>query len=282
VLKRLIALRKHYDLDNVEVPFLLIPQALNLRDPDGTVDRLIALVRGKSQEAAQKPVLIVVDTLNRSFSAGSENVDEDMKQFIVACDRLREETGAAVAVVHHFGKDHARGSRGHSSWPAAINTALEFQRDENSDLGTFIVERQKDGQTGEQFTFRTTSFELGHDIDGDPITSLVVEPAEEQPQAQEPTPRQARKSLGKAAKAAFDVLVDLIGRGDGVVLSGPGNSHIPAGTKLLKLEQWRLELDMRGHLEGKNKRQMWSDRLQGCIQSEVIGVWKDQVWVVGL
>jgi len=64
-------------------PFLLIPQALNIRDASGTVSRLIALVKAAAAEVDQAPVLIIIDTLNRSFGDGSENSDEDMREFIM-------------------------------------------------------------------------------------------------------------------------------------------------------------------------------------------------------
>jgi len=49
----------------------------------------------EAQTTDNPPVLIVIDTLNRSLS-GSESRDEDMGAYIKAADAVREAFGAAV------------------------------------------------------------------------------------------------------------------------------------------------------------------------------------------
>ena len=55
--------------------------------------------------------LIVLDTLARTFGDGDEKAARDMGGFVASVDRLRAETGAHVAVVHHGTKEHPAADR---------------------------------------------------------------------------------------------------------------------------------------------------------------------------
>lgn len=73
--------------------------------------------------------LVVIDTLARSMPGGEENSAKDMGIVIGHLDRIREEAGCAVAVVHHTGKDAARGMRGSNALHGAVDTSLEIVGD---------------------------------------------------------------------------------------------------------------------------------------------------------
>jgi hypothetical protein len=119
--------------------------------------------------------IIVIDTLNRAIGAGSENEAGDMGKFIKAVDAVRMATGAHVIVIHHSGKDPGRGMRGHSSLLGAADLVLEVTREEGVNLRIVTVQKAKDDEDGLKFGFRLTIKELGHDQDGDPITTCLVE-----------------------------------------------------------------------------------------------------------
>jgi hypothetical protein len=95
-------------------------------------------------------VLVVVDTLNRCMP-GSDEGAADMGAAVAAADLLRD-AGRAVLLVHHSGKDQAKGSRGHSSLIGAADTVLRITGD-----GRRIrveVEHQKDDEPAEPLAFR--------------------------------------------------------------------------------------------------------------------------------
>ncbi len=54
-----------------------------------------------------------------------ENNPSDMGAFIENCDRIRQECKAHLLIVHHSGKNQARGTKSHSSLKAAIDTEVE-------------------------------------------------------------------------------------------------------------------------------------------------------------
>ena len=74
-----------------------------------------------------KPGLVIVDTLARNFS-GDENSAGDIGQFLSNLDTVRHKWSCTVLIVHHTGKDPARGARGSSAIQGAVDAAFEFTR----------------------------------------------------------------------------------------------------------------------------------------------------------
>jgi putative DNA primase/helicase len=88
--------------------------------------------------------------------------------------RLSAGVQGLVVLVHHTGKDAARGLRGHSSLFAALDGAIEVSRDALGNRG-WSVAKSKDGQDGVAHNFSLKVHTLGKDADGDEITSCSVE-----------------------------------------------------------------------------------------------------------
>lgn len=88
--------------------------------------------------------LIVIDTLARCMS-GDENSQKDMGAFVAGCDRIREETGAALLVVHHEGKDAGKGARGSNVLRGAVDTGIRVRREESGAV-VVSVEDQRDAE----------------------------------------------------------------------------------------------------------------------------------------
>jgi RecA-family ATPase len=98
-----------------------------ITNPVNFLDQVIvsALIEA-SRELPELPVLVVVDTLARSFGGGDENSTKDMNRFIAEVDRLRDTLGCAVLVVHHppHGGNKLRGS---SALPGALDTIISVE-----------------------------------------------------------------------------------------------------------------------------------------------------------
>src|SRR5205085_7024209 len=109
--------------------------------------------------------LIIIDTLSRVLAGGNENAPDDMGSFVRNVDRLRADTGAAVLVVHHTGKDTSRGARGHSLLHAATDTEIETSKDDVSGVYTAKVTKQRELPTEGALSFSLRQIELGFDQD---------------------------------------------------------------------------------------------------------------------
>lgn len=163
--KRLAALRNKYGGENVA--FLLLAYPLNLRDVKADIGPFIEAVRAIRSERG--PVaLVVLDTLSRVMAGGDENSSVDMGALVRHFDAIRAGVGSHLMVVHHTGKDKARGARGHSLLRAATDTELEVAE------GVISVTKQRDQDKAWSAAFTLASVVLGVDGDGDPVTSCTV------------------------------------------------------------------------------------------------------------
>jgi phage/plasmid primase-like uncharacterized protein len=120
--------------------------------------------------------IVIIDTLNAAAPGADENSSADMGRIIAGAKQLQADIGGLVVLVHHTGKDAAKGLRGHSSLFAALDAAVEVTRD--GDRREWSIAKSKDGEDGIAHPFRLAVVELGIDQDGDPLTSCVIEPAE--------------------------------------------------------------------------------------------------------
>lgn len=168
IANRVFALRNSQSASNV--PLAIRRAGLDLLNPDADVQRIIDLAQQISDRAPL--AMIVIDTLSRVLAGGDENGPADMTAFVRNVDRIRHATGAHILVVHHTGKDAAKGARGHSSLRAATDTEVEISIDAGARSAT--VQKQRDYQGGEVFEFELSSVEIGFDRDGDPVRTCIV------------------------------------------------------------------------------------------------------------
>lgn len=111
------------------------------------------------QEATGEPIrLIVVDTFSRTF-CGNENSTDDAMQFHNGVDTLAQRYDCAVLVIHHSGKDEARGMRGSSSLYAAADNVIVCKR--GKDLSIELeLDKTKIGADGERLTLPLKTVKL--------------------------------------------------------------------------------------------------------------------------
>lgn len=181
--KRIASWEKHHGLDLSDVWFSSRPSPIDLLSDDGDTKSFIAAVIEECSAWGEgvAPALIVIDTLSRALAGGDENSSVDMGAFVKHIDAIKTATGAHIAIVHHSGKDAAKGMRGWSGMRAAIDTEMEVQ---NNVLSTT---KQRDGEKLEDQDFVLTDVVLGEDRRGKAIKSAValygaaVEMAEPEP-----------------------------------------------------------------------------------------------------
>jgi hypothetical protein len=110
------------------------------------------------------------------------------------------------------------------------------------------VELAKDFAEGTEIVSRFERVELGTDVDGDPITSLVVVPTEASAVTRNITRKLSDRQ--RLALAALDECASSSG------LPAPANLELPSKTIVVQLIAWREELYRKGALDrdAKNPR----------------------------
>ena len=268
---RVAAFALHHGLDGQEIPFAIIPVGLNILDPEADTDRLIAAIEEAAEKLGMPVALVVMDTLSRAIAGGNENSPEDMGALVANSDKIRQVTGAHIAWVHHSGKDQALGARGHSLLRAATDTEIEISRTDANSPSTARVTKQRELEIDGVFTFILHRVELGLNQRGKPVTSCVVEPAEE-------GPAKARVSLTNGEAMALRILHD-------VMATQP--AHVPyqasqAGVTVAASKQaWRETFFARSTADSHEaKKKAFNRAADGLAQKGQIGVHHDTVWAV--
>jgi hypothetical protein len=121
------------------------------------------------------PSLIYIDTLSQTFD-GDENSNSDIAMYlrtINACIRARFH--ATVVVIHHSGHAATERPRGASAITANVDFMLGVYRPDAERLAARVdVMKQKDGDRHSGQGFDLARCVLGHDEDGDEVSSLCA------------------------------------------------------------------------------------------------------------
>lgn len=177
--------------------------------------------------------VIVLDTLARTFGEGDENTARDMGGFVASLDRVREETGAHVAVVHH-GTKEGGSSRGSGALLGAADLIVKVSRGAAGEPNIASVEAAKDDADGAALAFRLRVVDLPPGPDGEPRSTCIAEEAEG-------TVRQA-KPLARVARDALKYLCDLIVTEGAALPVGP---LFPLNMRGVAEVRWRDECGTR-------------------------------------
>ncbi len=254
------------------IPFAARQSSLNLLDPAVDMDALIDLINEAGSTIKMPIKLIVIDTLARAFAGGNENASEDMGALVQNMDRLRRETGACVLFVHHSGKDQAKGSRGHSSLRAAIDTEIEVVASEESDEKTATVVKQRDLPKGGVFGFKLEVVELGQNRRGKPVTTCLVTPIED---VTAPTKQRRNTPMSDNTKMgllAFDKAVTI----SGAYL--PNTSEYPPKTYATTEDSWRREFYQLSGEKPEHARVYFNRAKSALIGGQTINQRNGFVW----
>lgn len=165
---------RHYPNEPVEavlkrLKFYAVEMAIDLSD----TDRMTALVSA-IDALGITPALIVVDTLTKN-STGVEENNSAMQSFLNAVNNsLRMRYRCTVLMIHHVGhavKDRARGP---SSLVANTDASFLVERMDDRNI-VLRTDRLKDSEVPEPLALHATVIDLGHDENGDPVSSLVLD-----------------------------------------------------------------------------------------------------------
>ncbi len=263
------------------VPFFLMATPLSL-----VADQAQLVADICAQVGDAKPVSVCIDTLNRSI-AGSENDDKDMGAYVRAADAIRAAFDCLVVIVHHSGYSAER-PRGHSSLVGALDVQISVKSDAADNIVTEL-ELAKDEAIGLQFVSRLKVVEIGRDDDGDPITSCVVEAADEtdKPAAKKATAK-VQSRLPKSAVNALRALDETLAE---VGVAAPASNHIPPSARVVTVKEWRTYAFQMGisssrpdTSEANQERarlKAFDKAVETLAAESEIAIWGTHVWKTG-
>lgn len=277
---RVTAFRQHHDVE--VAPFSLVPCPIDMQAADADVLKLMQLIRREAAHFNAEPVLIVIDTLSKTFGAGKENSD-DMAGYVANCERIASTFKCCVMPIHHRPKDaESTDPRGHSSLKGGLDTTILIEAGRTK---TAEIIKQRDGEIGERILFDLSVIELGEDEDGEQVTSCVVQPTEtnRNPVANPFAQAVARLSAGN--RLIYDQLGDLIEASGAPIPTEIPNTEIDRMHvgKIAVLQQWRDKSisaagTEAGHSHDTGKK-AFNRALIALRKAGVVRVWEDWAWI---
>lgn len=173
---RMQAIKKYHgcDLENLA----MVPVPMNFYNGDQDAHDVIELVRAIEQIKGRPVRLIIGDTLARMSAGANENSGEDMGPVMARFDQVATATGAALMIIHHNGKDAAKGARGWSGIRAHIDTEIEVIEKEGIRMVNVTKQRELPSK-GESIYFKLEVVEMGISKFGGPATTCVAIPDDE-------------------------------------------------------------------------------------------------------
>ncbi len=195
---RMQALKKYHKAKLERL--VMVPVPLNFHSNIGDATDVIRLVEQISR-AKNLPVrMIIADTLARMSAGANENSGEDMGPVMDRFSMVAEHTGAAMVIIHHSGKDQARGSRGWSGIRAHINTEIEVEESDGVRFAKVTKQREL-ASKGEEIAFELQVVQMGVSKFGIEVTTCVAVPSSgEKPVKVDKATRERHRIL----RAAFE------------------------------------------------------------------------------
>jgi len=174
---RMQAIKKYHNcnLENLA----MVPVPINFYTGDQDAYDVIELVRSIEQmKGGQSVRLIIGDTLARMSAGANENSGEDMGPVMARFDQVATATKAALMIVHHNGKDAAKGARGWSGIRAHIDTEIEVIEKDGIRMVNVTKQRELPSK-GETIYFKLEVVEMGVSKFGNQATTCVAIPDDE-------------------------------------------------------------------------------------------------------
>jgi hypothetical protein len=266
---RCVALRKQYGI--FDAPLAVRPSPVDLLRPEADLAGLIELCKQIEVDTGEPLAMIVIDTLSRAMAGGDENGPTDMTSFIGNVDALRDVTGAHIMIVHHSGKDTARGARGHSSLRAGCDSEIELEVE--GKMRTATATKQRDLEPQDPFVFTLKVHELGKDEDGDAVTTCTIDQADPDDVAD----MQQKRPSGANQKIVTSAFKQL--RGEGIGGSNPTGPGWPESGKFWCIEEVELRKFALGKLTSTNPSSAYNGAIKALLGSGYMVQNEGQIWI---
>ncbi len=173
--KRLRAWTLENNINPTHLAFFISNRSAQLLDKVSTDDVVKSI--DNLQALHGKPILVIIDTLNRNFGPGDENSTGDMTSFINAIDTyIRTHYGCAVLIVHHSPLTDQGRPRGSTVLHGALDWEYKLVK-RPGHVRELSVTKVKDHDQPPAISFEPVTIQLEgwvDDEDGSVMTSCVL------------------------------------------------------------------------------------------------------------
>ena len=263
------------DISIKDVHLHLSPTPLDLRSSKEQVEGLIADIQDIQQQAGQPIRMVIVDTLSRAMAGGNENSPEDMTALVGHCDTIWKTLDTFMLLVHHTGKDDAKGLRGHSSLLAAVDTEIEIKAEGDAGvegLKIATILKQRDGIDGLKFGFMLDTIDIGPDSDAEMMTTCIINhfaPADL------PEPKKKELKLGVHQNTVLQALRN--------TLVDQGVERSPGGGRPVQLcctaKQLRDAAYPAMAIDSQHRNTAFNRASAALVRDGIIGFYNELYWV---
>lgn len=226
------------------------------------------------------PILVVIDTVFRSFGGGDANKSADMNAYVAACQTIADR-GIAVLLVHHANKSNNLPS-GSIALMGAADTLISVERNKDADERTWAIDEAKDGAETLPRLFYLQVIDDILDAFGERVSSCRVidhgmpapEPAEPRPakvKRTKPEPEPAEPPLPRDRPLTDNQRLALEAI-EAVIATAPDPAMVkrPAVIAWLVMRN-KLLLDDKGRVPAKGR--VWvSEQLQALVRKGLINI----------
>lgn len=173
---------------DTDIPYVIMDREFTLMSDD-VIDRFIATVK-EWQEFYRQPVeMIIIDTLSVATEGLNEIDGAEVGKVLARVNRLKDQTGAAICLVHHMNASGGR-VRGHTSIEANVSQVFEIRPlmmqpqnrretpqpildSQGRHIRQIVLTKNKNGINNLKWKIVLEVVHLGVDTDGDPITTCI-------------------------------------------------------------------------------------------------------------
>jgi hypothetical protein len=278
---RIKACKMHHQTED-GAPIYIVRHQLNLRSSAEDFNALMLAVVQLVEQTGMEFSLAIVDTLARAFGGGNENSSEDMGAFITAMGKVQEFLNCALMVLHHSGKDAAKGLRGHSSLLGAVDTELELLRFDEQMKGVLTISKQKDGADNERFGFEMVEVEIRPAGLGlsDPVVSLAVQASDS---AVNEMSKKTKNNAGKGRNQSIEMMsLETVVKEKGILRFIEGQQRMA-----VNLTDWKAEFrSKKGITDDSTDNQKkafdkaWERAQKRLQESGEIGIRDKSAWLM--
>lgn len=199
--KRFMAWFQHYGETPRNLHISTIPAALT------DAADITALIKDIADNLPEKPVLVLLDTLNRNFGPGDESATADMTKAVTGMDRIRTSTQAAMGVAHHCSKGDKNNARGSGVLKGATDVEYLIEKDQDTNIVTMRYSKPPkdfDPPPALAWIIQKQGTPWADD-EGQPVDSVILNPVDVAPAREK-----GSAALGENQQVALDLLRSLM------------------------------------------------------------------------